>query len=218
MTILKRIYHRLKKILGLEQSRKIKTWNKNIHEKLRYTYDLNGNSIIFDLGGYEGQWTSEIFSMYCPSAVYVFEPVKKFADGIVNRFKANKKIHVFTYGLGGRDEKLELSLSANGSSVFIDTPEKETIAIKKASNFFKEAGITNVDLMKINIEGGEYDLLEHLIETGLIKNIKNIQVQFHDFVPNARERMEAIQTELKKTHHTTYSHEFIWENWERTNA
>ena len=67
--------------------------------------------------------------------------------------------------------------------------------------------------MKINIEGGEYDLLEHLIETGFVKNIFDLQIQFHDFIPNARGRMENIQKKLKKTHKLSYQYEFVWESW-----
>lgn len=216
MIILKKIYRRLRRASGFDQpSHRAKTWDKNVHEELRYRYPLNADSIVFDLGGYEGAWTSEIFSRYCPAAIYVFEPVQTFADAIRNRFQHNARIHVFPYGLGQKDEQQQLSLSADGSSVFVEAPMKETIMLKKASDFFKEHSIRHIDLMKINIEGGEYDVLEHLIETGYIRNIDNVQVQFHDFVPNARERMKAIQAKLQETHRTTYAHEFVWENWER---
>jgi hypothetical protein len=72
-----------------------------------------------------------------------------------------------------------------------------------------------VDLMKINIEGGEYELLEHLIARGLTKRIRNIQVQFHeDVMAGAAGRMERIQSRLAETHHLTYQERFVWENWE----
>ena len=74
--------------------------------------------------------------------------------------------------------------------------------------------IKKIDLITINIEGSEYDLLEHLIETGFVKNIGNIQIQFHNFVPNATERMHSIQNNLAKTHKLTYQSEFVWENWQ----
>ena len=74
---------------------------------------------------------------------------------------------------------------------------------------------TSIDLMKINIEGAEYDLLEHLIENKFVENIKDIQVQFHDFVPNAEARMKNIQAGLSKTHYLTYQYPFVWENWRK---
>lgn len=69
--------------------------------------------------------------------------------------------------------------------------------------------------MKINIEGGEYELIEHFIESEFVKEIRDIQVQFHDFIPDAGVRMKKIQEELKNTHFLTYQYEFVWENWRR---
>ena len=68
--------------------------------------------------------------------------------------------------------------------------------------------------MKINIEGAEYELLTRLIEVGLVKNIKNIQIQFHNFSCDSRVHMEEIQRVLGQTHRLTYQYEFVWENWE----
>ncbi|MDA8326743.1 MAG: hypothetical protein M0033_11065, partial [Nitrospiraceae bacterium] len=63
-----------------------------------------------------------------------------------------------------------------------------------------------------------YDLLDHLIETGVVNQIGNIQVQFHDFAPNAESRMSDIQRKLALTHKLTYQYRFVWENWERKGA
>ena len=70
-----------------------------------------------------------------------------------------------------------------------------------------------IDLMKINIEGSEYELLEHLIESGCIKKITDIQVQFHNFVPNAPEKRSELHKKLSRTHYMTYNYPWIWENW-----
>jgi cell wall assembly regulator SMI1 len=81
------------------------------------------------------------------------------------------------------------------------------------ADFVSENRIRHIDLMKVNIEGGEYDLLEHVIATGLIHRVENIQVQFHDFFPDAVRRMAKIHDELTKTHYLTYQYRFVWENW-----
>ena len=36
-------------------------------------------------------------------------------------------------------------------------------------DFIDENKITNIDYLKLNIEGSEYELLEHIIEIGFIK-------------------------------------------------
>ena len=71
----------------------------------------------------------------------------------------------------------------------------------------------SVQLMKINIEGGEFELLERLLETRLISRIENIQVQFHNIAVESTRRMERIQQGMRNTHKPTYQYKFIWENW-----
>jgi GT2 family glycosyltransferase len=73
----------------------------------------------------------------------------------------------------------------------------------------------SVDLLVLQMHGGEYELLERLIEADRVRTIKNIQVKFDDSVPDARARMRSIQKKLRETHSPTYQYEFVWENWER---
>jgi len=194
-------------------------------ETYRLNYDHTAESIVVDCGGYKGDWAHDIFERY-KSRVLVFEPVTHFADGIRARFKSNSKVETFTFGLGDANETAHINLSENASSQFArkfwpfggaSEPTVE-IKIRKFAEFMDEAGITYVDLMKINIEGAEYDLLDHVIASDWAPRIRDIQVQFHDFVPNASERRERIRAVLRATHHTTYEYPFVWENWRRNNS
>lgn len=197
------------------QAKRCAPWFRDNGDKtLRLEYSLSDDSIVFDLGGYEGQWASDIFSMYCCS-IYVFEPVETFANNIKTRFANNKKIHVYQYGLTSMTKSEEIFVDGDSSSTFKDNSSGEEIHLVKAIDFIKENNISKIDLMKINIEGGEYNLLEHLLDSKFIENIENIQVQFHDFFPDAEERMTAIQQKLEKTHSLTYQYPFVWENWRR---
>jgi len=182
----------------------------------RFDYqELNDNSLVFDCGGYEGEFASNIFSRYC-CKVYVFEPVKKYAQNIQDRFNKNPKIKVYPFGLGAKKDTFSISVDENSSSIFKEGSEKSIAEIISFNDFIIENNIDYIHLIKINIEGGEYDLLSHIIETGLISRIENLQIQFHDFVPNAKNLRENIQRELKKTHHLTYNYDFVWENWKKS--
>jgi len=183
---------------------------------LRLNYPLSASSLIFDVGGYEGQWAQNIYNRY-QCQIHIFEPVKKFAEQIKHKFKDNQKIFVYDFGLGGANKNTKIVLSQDGSSTQKTKGIKEIVNIIKISDFIKNNNLEYIDLMKINIEGDEYDLLDDLIASGLITIVKNVQVQFHNFVPNAKERMEKIQNELTKTHHLTYQYKFVWENWEINN-
>jgi FkbM family methyltransferase len=185
------------------------------HENLRFEYDLGENSVVFDVGGYKGQWASDIFSMYI-CQVFIFEPVREFATNIKKRFSNNTKIKVFDYGLGGKTRSEEITLSADGSSIFRETKGvRETVRVVDVMEFISGHKINKIDLMKINIEGGEYELLERLIEASFVKNINNIQVQFHNIDASSEPRMIKIQSALQKTHQPTYQYKFVWENWTR---
>lgn len=179
---------------------------------LRLDYDLDDQSCVVDVGGYEGQWASDIFLRY-GSFIHIFEPVPAFAANIARRISGNSRVVLHPCGLGKETHVETISICDNESSVYKTAPQSTEIQIVSADEFFRRKGITSVDLMKINIEGGEYDLLEHLIDTGFIAHIRNIQVQFHDFVPRAEARMLAIQTALTKTHELTWQYRFVWENW-----
>jgi hypothetical protein len=70
-----------------------------------------------------------------------------------------------------------------------------------------------IDVIKINTEGSEYDLLNHLIETKDIQRIKYIQVQFHSFVENATEMYEDIKRKLNNTHELLLDSRWKWSYW-----
>jgi FkbM family methyltransferase len=195
------------------QMKRCLPWFKDNGDKtLRLDYQLDSRSVVFDLGGYEGQWASDIFSKYS-CYIHVFEPHPAYCLNIKKRFYPNPKITVYEFGLSNENKKLEMNVSFDSSSLYKRGGEFVDICLVDCRDFFKTNRVSQIDLLKINIEGGEYDLLECLVETHYLKNIKNIQIQFHDFVPQALERMRNIQTRLSDTHTLTYQYEFVWENW-----
>ena len=181
-------------------------------EILRLSYELDEGSVVVDAGGYRGQWASDIHSRF-RCLVHVFEPVPAFHDYLVWRFESNPLIVVHGVGLSGSDKDLVLGLAADATSVHVRSAESVTGRAVGAAPYLSGLGLHRVDLMKINIEGGEYELLEHLFETGYIEQIEALQVQFHDMVPDARERGDSIRQRLSDTHRSIYRYEFVWESW-----
>ena len=182
-------------------------------ETLRLNYNLNENSVVFDVGGFKGNWAKDIYSKY-KCNIYVFEIVSSFLEEMQEKFKDKNKIKFFKVGLSNENEEKEIYINTASSSVYVKKGEKEKVKFVKASDFIKNLGIDKIDLIKMNIEGGEYGLLEDLIESGFIKKIKNIQVQFHNFVPNYKTRMNKIREQLEKTHNLSWYYKGVWENWE----
>jgi FkbM family methyltransferase len=196
------------------QAKRCEPWFRDKgDETLRLDYPLNENSVVFDVGGYKGEFASQIFDKY-NCTIYVFEPIPEFFDIIKGKFSHNRKVKPFCFGLSDKTMSTEISLLDNSSSLYVQQENAITIQLQRAVDFINEQSISDIDLIKINIEGAEYNLLEDLIAADYISRFKNIQVQFHDFVvEHAKERMNNIQTQLAKTHELTYQYEFVWENW-----
>jgi FkbM family methyltransferase len=174
-------------------------------EELRYQYDLNASSIVFDIGGYKGEFSKNIFDKF-GCKVYCFEPVFQIK---------NKDIKIYDYALGAATDVLTINVDIDKTGKFCKTGYKHEIVVIDIVTFLKNNHIQNIDLMKINIEGMEYELLRRLIDSDYIRIIDNIQVQFHNINPESDRLMYEIQRDLKKTHSPTWQFRYVWENWKR---
>lgn len=193
-------------------------WTKiNGDNTLRIEYDLKENSIVFDVGGFEGNWAAEILARY-NSNVYIFEPYIPYYEKIENRFKKNTKVKSYQFGLGGQTRNLVFYLDNDASSTIIQPKvlgNEVNVELVNIVDFISKENITNVNLIKLNIEGGEYELMESLIENNLLPLFDNFQIQFHTIDHNSNERKEYIRTKLNITHQLTYQYEYYWENWKK---
>lgn len=165
----------------------LKKWQDNDAEHLRYEYENVKHCI--DIGSYRNEWADEM---------------KRKFNCSVECFEALDNRAAWTY-----DGELEIGGVFLYSSIFTNEGKRKVKCEDIAKYLDRE-----VSVMKINIEGGEYELLSYIIYKGLHKNIKNIQVQFHkvdEFDCEDKER--AICRQLMKTHELTFKYQFCWENW-----
>lgn len=197
---------------------RVATWYRSGGNDLLFReHDLHTASLVVDAGGYRGEWSAEIFARY-GSTIHLLEPVPQFVQQLEQRFGRNSKITIHPFALGNRNEWHDIYINEDGSSMYQEDGEGVRIKVVRASEFFRSFESQGVDLLKINVEGAEYDLVEDLLNSGLIECVRKVQVQFHDFVPGATERMRAIQNRLSRTHELVFQYEFVWEAWQRKRA
>jgi len=65
----------------------LKWWSDGGDEAFRYNYELNSSSFVMDLGGYKGQWASDIFARY-QCRIAIFEPVPAYASSIKKKIRS----------------------------------------------------------------------------------------------------------------------------------
>jgi FkbM family methyltransferase len=197
-------------------------------EQRRYEYDLGPASVVLDVGAYEGTFTRTIHERY-GCQVYAFEPIRAHFETV--KALAGPNVSVFGFGIGASDRTEQISVRGDSSSIFAHPhasaragsaaagPERtERIEIRSLARVLEQLELSYVDLLKLNVEGCEYEILEQILQSGLTERFGNIQVQFHDVVPGAAARREAIRKGLSSTHRITYDEPFVWESHERIKA
>lgn len=179
----------------------LRIWQDQRLEHLRYEYNLKPTSAVIDLGAYQGEWANEIHARY-GCHVIVVEPteyIKDYKHGpIINKAAGT---HYGKMSFGGR---------AYYSSIF--EPGDHEYECFDVNNMLID--YPAIDLLKANIEGCEYDVLQHIIGAGLHTRIKNIQVQFHQIAGVPYELWyKEIADKLNKTHSLTWQYPYCWESW-----
>ena len=194
-------------------------WKSNAEDTLRVSYPLNEDSIVFDIGGCRGTFTEKIYNKY-KSNIYIFEPLSKFINEIKGTFKENNKVRVFDYGVSGKTGDLDLVVSEDASYLIShrdveDTEGRdiETVKIKSFKDAYDETGVDKIDLMKINVEGAEYEIMQNIFDNDLVSKINNFQIQFHDITDDSERLVLDIREKLSETHNLDWKFDWVWENW-----
>lgn len=119
-------------------------------QTLRLNHDLNENLFVFDVGGYQGQWVSDIYAKY-RCKIYVFEPIQEFADSISERFKLNPDVTAFPFGLMDQNSTLEISIDGNASSLFREIGETQKLRIIDIEEFFVKIPFSTLILCRFTL-------------------------------------------------------------------
>ncbi len=176
--------------------------------------DLGPHSVVVDAGAFVGEWSGQISDRY-GAAIYAFEPNPQAFARLEAALDDRPSIRIFACGLGGADETARLTLDGPGASIYGSDTDRPTVAvsIRDAVDLFDELGLERVDLLKVNIEGGEYDLFDRLIAAGWLERIDLVSVQFHEWHPHAHRRRRAIRRALGGTHDEVWCYPWVWELW-----
>jgi FkbM family methyltransferase len=147
--------------------------NNNLQWFKNYNFDT-----IFDIGANEGQFALFTQKIFPFANIFSFEPLSDCFRKIEEISFINKKIKSFNYGLGEKDEELEifrnnfspssslLKMNSLHYEIFPYTKNhtKEKIIIKKIDSVFKDFEIGKKILMKIDVQGYEVNVLNGAID------------------------------------------------------
>lgn len=196
-------------------------------EAIRHTHHtyLDSTSTVIDIGGNVGIDAAELLSRYNVKKYIVLEPLTKFFNELEKKFVLDKRVTLFNFGLGVSNAEFNVSiagLDGDATSIFTKkSGEKVSIKIENATDFFLKIDMPKlgIDLVTINCEGCEFEVLEVLLVTGIVKSIRHLQFATHVTLPgiskDAYQRYCRIQSLLSRTHRLSYQYKFVWETWTR---
>ena len=176
-------------------------WNLNKGDNnLSLDYSLDSKSIVFDVGAYEGNFTKKIHKKFNCN-IYAFEPLEKYSEMLKEIFQEDLNVRIYNFGLLDEDKIIKLSNIDGASSIF-SRPEGElntSVVMKSFIKFIEENSIKKIDLLYMNIEGSEYKLLDQIIESGYIKKINHLQIQFHNFIEDSKKLRKNLEKNLENS-------------------
>lgn len=177
--------------------------------------DLGPTAVVFDIGAFRGDGAAQIHRLY-GSRVFAFEPNQIPYAALEKRFASDPNVVTLPYGLGPADAMMTMEVAGPASSVYggVDSPAGTSeVEIRDIDAVLQDLATDRVDLMKVNIEGAEYDLLDRVIATGRIEDVRYLLIQFHEWHHAAHLRRWKIRRKLAKTHDQVWNYPWIWELW-----
>lgn len=144
---------------------------------------LNENSVCYCAGAARDiSFEEGLTELYNPE-ILIFEPAPnhfKFVEGKLEGKTLDKtKTKAFQVGLDG--DNVEMEFYSGGNSDSWSSYKKHSTSIKvqmkKLSTLMKENNHSKIDVLKIDIEGSEYGVIDDIIENNL--DIDMIAVEMH---------------------------------------
>jgi len=176
----------------------------------------NKKYVLVDLGANKGSFLKQFLKGHSISKAVLIEANPSLSQELVSDF-ADKSVFVVNAAIGARSfESVPFYLSNNQEASSLNRELAKSHGLKEDSNqvcvkmiTLKEAcslfELEKIDLLKVDIEGAEYDLLENFSKEDF-KKIDQISIEFHDFIdPSLRKRTEDCINKLRG-HGYLFSH------------
>ncbi len=134
-------------------------------------------NIIFDVG-----CRSDSEFIHFPGEVHYFDPVNEFIENLKKQQNFNKTSYFNNFGLGKENNhfyyypRYQSFYDRINSCHISDDSNKFLLEIKKSKDYVVNNNIKNIDFLKIDTEGYEFNILQGFEDC--IENIKIIQFEY----------------------------------------
>ncbi|MGO1595715.1 MAG: FkbM family methyltransferase [Sphingobacterium sp.] len=136
--------------------------------------------------------------------VYGFDPTPK-SIAWVRTNQIPESFHFHPFGIGEATQKAIFRLPKNKNHVsgsvydhqLVDTNNSVEVLLKSFSDIVSDLGHDHIDVLKMDIEGSEYAIIEGLLNSGI--PVKQILVETHErFFANGKEKGKKLFSALHR--------------------
>jgi FkbM family methyltransferase len=189
-------------------------WFLSNREKLKYGMKLAPNGLVLDIGSYLGEFTQKVLNKNPDMTFCLYEPIPKYFSACADKYKDRENIivHQKAVSADGRDITMQINSlrSRQQNKMALNSTVVQSESVQKIFD-----SVINIELMKINIEGMEYECLEQLMLSDSLIKARHLLIQFHNFESDSQERRTALRNKIEQDFNNIYTFEWVWELWIR---
>ncbi len=148
--------------------------------------EAGGVSVIFDVGANVGDWTRLVRELFPRATVHCFEIVPKTYKQLAAALADDANVHVHGVGLSDQAGETYVNCVPGGSGVatvvdgiteefFGVQTERVSVRVAVGDEICAERGVRGIDVLKLDVEGAEYEVLcgfEKMLAAGAIKVVQ----------------------------------------------
>ena len=148
---------------------------------------LRGTPIrqIFDVGANTGDWALAAAGVFPEASIHAFEIVASTCDSLKQRVASHPQIIVNRFGLSDQAGTVHVRTYEGRSdlaTVFQYTDQRQesvtACPVMRGDDYLASRGLSKIDLMKIDVEGGERNVLEGFNGALAARAISIIQFEY----------------------------------------
>lgn len=191
----------------------VSKWRKSgLHESL-WSIKTFSNSPVVDIGSHTGDFLEKRLILEPEKQYFGYEPILEFYETTLGKFSPFKNVALRNFGLSNKTGVT--TFRQNGDATGVMQPKGAEVKVQLRDIANEEVFFQSLSLVVCNIEGGEYDLVERLVEKSIIQNIEVFLIQTHNVDEFSKKKMMKMRRQLSKTHFPKFKYDFIWESWIR---
>jgi len=158
-------------------------WNAKIYDDARFT--IREGDTILDIGAHIGVFSVRAARLAHRGHVYAFEPSSKNYAMLIKNLQLNglDNLHVENFAVSDKSGAIPFYIPANngvmGSLFHNSSRFTEMVQVTTLADIIAKHRIEQIDLLKIDVEGSEYDILLNCPEEVLMK-VQHAVIEYHE--------------------------------------